>query len=56
MITLRIRQIELQINGIVMAVVGTEDTAYWKKVYNFFLKKVWILYLLWRISVRKDVR
>lgn len=37
-----------------MAVVETEDIAYWKKVYNFFLRKS--LDLLWRISVREDVR
>lgn len=39
-----------------MAIIGTEDIAFWEKVYNFFPPKFWILYLLWRISVREDVR
>lgn len=58
MITLIFRPIRQQINGIVMAAGGSEDTRYWEKVYDSPppKKSTWILYSLWRISVRVDVR
>lgn len=34
MITLIFRPIRQQINGIVMAAGGSEDTRYWEKVYD----------------------
>lgn len=33
------RPIKLQTNGIIMAVIGTEDIAFWEKVYNVFPPK-----------------
>ena len=34
------RPIKLQTNGIIMAVIGTEDIAFWEKVYNVFPPEV----------------
>lgn len=39
MITLIFRPIRQQINGIVMAAGGSEDTRYWEKVYDSPPKK-----------------
>ena len=39
-----------------MAVVEQKTLHSGRRFTIFFSKKIWILYLLWRISVREDVR